>query len=65
MVAAALLPIRGTSGRRPNIPAVAPWCAALTVADLECSIALYSKLFGTGPARLRPGYANFAVTEPR
>ncbi|MBO2465473.1 ArsI/CadI family heavy metal resistance metalloenzyme [Actinomadura violacea] len=37
---------------------------ALRVSDLEGSIAFYSKLFGTGPAKLRPGYANFAVTEP-
>jgi catechol 2,3-dioxygenase-like lactoylglutathione lyase family enzyme len=37
---------------------------ALRVADLEGSIAFYSKLFGTGPAKRRPGYANFAVTEP-
>jgi len=34
---------------------------ALRVADLEASIAFYSKLFGTEPAKLRPGYANFAV----
>ena len=37
---------------------------ALRVADLEGSIAFYSKLFGTGPAKRRPGYANFAVAEP-
>jgi catechol 2,3-dioxygenase-like lactoylglutathione lyase family enzyme len=37
---------------------------ALRVADLEASIAFYSKLFGTEPAKRRPGYANFAVTEP-
>lgn len=37
---------------------------ALRVADLEASIAFYSKLFGVEPAKLRPGYANFAVTEP-
>jgi catechol 2,3-dioxygenase-like lactoylglutathione lyase family enzyme len=37
---------------------------ALRVADLEGSIAFYSKLFGTEPAKLRPGYANFAITEP-
>ena len=37
---------------------------ALRVADLEGSIAFYSKLFGTEPAKRRPGYANFAVTEP-
>lgn len=37
---------------------------ALRVADLESSIAFYSKLFGTEPAKRRPGYANFAITEP-
>ncbi|WP_431676485.1 ArsI/CadI family heavy metal resistance metalloenzyme [Kitasatospora sp. KL5] len=37
---------------------------ALRVADLEGSVAFYSKLFGTGPAKRRPGYANFAVVEP-
>ncbi|MEV4674218.1 VOC family protein, partial [Actinomadura sp. NPDC049382] len=37
---------------------------ALRVPDLEGSIAFYSKLFGTGPAKRRPGYANFAVAEP-
>ncbi|MGW7448467.1 ArsI/CadI family heavy metal resistance metalloenzyme [Kitasatospora sp. NPDC054795] len=37
---------------------------ALRVADLEGSIAFYSKLFGTEPTKRRPGYANFAVTEP-
>jgi catechol 2,3-dioxygenase-like lactoylglutathione lyase family enzyme len=37
---------------------------ALRVADLEGSIAFYSKLFGTEPAKRREGYANFAITEP-
>ncbi|MFC7381948.1 ArsI/CadI family heavy metal resistance metalloenzyme [Sphaerisporangium rhizosphaerae] len=37
---------------------------ALRVADLEGSIAFYSKLFGIEPAKLRPGYANFAIAEP-
>ncbi|MFC1416711.1 ArsI/CadI family heavy metal resistance metalloenzyme [Streptacidiphilus cavernicola] len=37
---------------------------ALRVADLEGSIAFYSKLFGAEPAKRRPGYANFAVAEP-
>ncbi|MFK4222074.1 ArsI/CadI family heavy metal resistance metalloenzyme [Streptomyces sp. NPDC019890] len=37
---------------------------ALRVNDLEGSIAFYSKLFGVEPAKLRPGYANFAITEP-
>ncbi len=37
---------------------------ALNVADLEEAIAFYSQLFGTPPAKVRPGYANFAVAEP-
>ncbi|WP_067480297.1 ArsI/CadI family heavy metal resistance metalloenzyme [Actinomadura hibisca] len=37
---------------------------ALRVPDLEGSIAFYAKLFNTEPAKLRPGYANFAITEP-
>jgi catechol 2,3-dioxygenase-like lactoylglutathione lyase family enzyme len=37
---------------------------ALRVGDLEGSVAFYRKLFGTEPAKRRPGYANFAVTEP-
>ena len=37
---------------------------ALNVDDLDTSLAFYSKLFGTPPAKVRDGYANFAVTEP-
>jgi len=37
---------------------------ALNVSNLDESIAFYSKLFGTEPAKLRPGYANFAIAEP-
>ncbi len=37
---------------------------ALNVSDLEASIAFYSTLFGVEPHKRRPGYANFAVTEP-
>jgi len=37
---------------------------ALRVADLEHSVLFYSKLFGTEPAKRRPGYANFAIAEP-
>ena len=33
---------------------------ALNVDDLESAVGFYSKLFGTEPAKLRPGYANFA-----
>jgi catechol 2,3-dioxygenase-like lactoylglutathione lyase family enzyme len=37
---------------------------ALNVDDLDTSIAFYSKLFATEPAKVRDGYANFAVAEP-
>jgi catechol 2,3-dioxygenase-like lactoylglutathione lyase family enzyme len=37
---------------------------ALRVSDLEGSIKFYSSLFGVEPAKRRPGYANFAITEP-
>ena len=37
---------------------------ALNVNDLEESVAFYARLFGTEPAKRRPGYANFAVAEP-
>jgi catechol 2,3-dioxygenase-like lactoylglutathione lyase family enzyme len=37
---------------------------ALRVADLEGSIEFYSRLFDTAPAKRRPGYANFAISEP-
>lgn len=37
---------------------------ALNVDDLDTAIAFYSKLFRTEPAKVRPGYANFAVAEP-
>ena len=37
---------------------------ALNVGNLEEAIAFYTKLFGTGPAKIREGYANFAIAEP-
>jgi catechol 2,3-dioxygenase-like lactoylglutathione lyase family enzyme len=37
---------------------------ALNVADLDEAIAFYSKLFATEPAKVRPGYANFAIADP-
>jgi catechol 2,3-dioxygenase-like lactoylglutathione lyase family enzyme len=37
---------------------------ALDVDDLEESIAFYRRLFGSEPAKVRPGYANFAIEEP-
>jgi catechol 2,3-dioxygenase-like lactoylglutathione lyase family enzyme len=37
---------------------------ALNVADLDASIAFYTKLFQTPPAKIREGYANFAIADP-
>jgi catechol 2,3-dioxygenase-like lactoylglutathione lyase family enzyme len=37
---------------------------AINVDNLDESIAFYSKLFGAQPAKLKPGYANFAIAEP-
>ncbi len=37
---------------------------ALNVTDIDASVAFYTNLFGTEPAKRRPGYANFAITEP-
>ncbi|HUQ63039.1 MAG TPA: ArsI/CadI family heavy metal resistance metalloenzyme [Acidimicrobiales bacterium] len=37
---------------------------ALNVEDIETAVAFYSKLFDTEPAKVRPGYANFAIDHP-
>jgi catechol 2,3-dioxygenase-like lactoylglutathione lyase family enzyme len=37
---------------------------ALNVSDIEQAVAFYSNLFGTEPGKRRPGYANFAITDP-
>ena len=37
---------------------------AINVDDLETSVDFYRRLFATEPAKVRPGYANFAVAEP-
>ncbi len=37
---------------------------ALNVDDLDQAITFYSTLFNTAPAKVKPGYANFAVAQP-
>jgi catechol 2,3-dioxygenase-like lactoylglutathione lyase family enzyme len=37
---------------------------ALNVSNIEDAVTFYSKLFGTEPAKVRPGYANFAIADP-
>jgi catechol 2,3-dioxygenase-like lactoylglutathione lyase family enzyme len=37
---------------------------ALNVNDIDEAVTFYTALFGTGPAKRKPGYANFAIAEP-
>jgi catechol 2,3-dioxygenase-like lactoylglutathione lyase family enzyme len=37
---------------------------ALNVDNLEEAVTFYTKLFNTEPAKLKQGYANFAIVEP-
>jgi hypothetical protein len=37
---------------------------SLNVTNLEGAIAFYAKLFATEPAKVQPGYANFAIVDP-
>ncbi|CAN5367792.1 cadmium-induced metalloenzyme CadI [soil metagenome] len=37
---------------------------ALNVSDLDAAVDFYTKMFGTEPAKRRPGYANFVVENP-
>jgi catechol 2,3-dioxygenase-like lactoylglutathione lyase family enzyme len=37
---------------------------ALNVANLKEAISFYSQLFDCAPAKVRPGYANFAIVDP-
>lgn len=37
---------------------------ALNVSDLDEAVDHYSRMFGTEPAKTKPGYANFAIENP-
>ena len=37
---------------------------ALNVSDLDAAVSFYSRLFASSPAKVRPGYANFAISDP-
>jgi catechol 2,3-dioxygenase-like lactoylglutathione lyase family enzyme len=37
---------------------------ALNVSDIDEAVDFYAKLFGAEPAKVRPGYANFAIADP-
>src|SRR4051794_13772079 len=47
-----------------EVPIMSRLQLALNVEDVDQAVAFYSKLFGTEPAKRRPGYANFAIAEP-
>ena len=37
---------------------------ALNVSNLDAAVDFYTQLFGSLPAKVRPGYANFAIVDP-
>src|SRR4051812_36274169 len=37
---------------------------ALNVGDLDEAVEFYTRMFGVGPAKTKPGYANFAIEQP-
>ena len=37
---------------------------AIDVSDLDDAINFYTRMFDTKPAKVRPGYANIAITDP-
>jgi catechol 2,3-dioxygenase-like lactoylglutathione lyase family enzyme len=37
---------------------------SLNVSNIDASVAFYEKVFGTSPAKRRPGYAKFDLAEP-
>lgn len=37
---------------------------SLNVSDLDKAVDFYTRMLGSPPAKLRPGYANFAIEDP-
>lgn len=37
---------------------------ALNVSDIDEAVEWYSKMFGVGPAKRKPGYANYEIAQP-
>ena len=37
---------------------------SINVSDFDAAVEFYSRLLGAAPAKLRPGYANFALDDP-
>jgi catechol 2,3-dioxygenase-like lactoylglutathione lyase family enzyme len=50
------------------MPTATTWTSrvqlALNVDDIDQAVEFYTALFDTKPAKLRPGYANFAIDQP-
>jgi catechol 2,3-dioxygenase-like lactoylglutathione lyase family enzyme len=60
--------LRSTSGRiderRSTKEHLVRLQLALNVVNLDEAIEFYTRMFGVGPAKTKPGYANFAVDQP-
>jgi len=37
---------------------------SINISDFAAAVTFYSRLLGAQPAKLRPGYANFAIDDP-
>lgn len=55
---------QSTFDKTPGEAPVSRIQLALNVENLDEAIMFYSKLFGTQPAKVKPGYANFAIAQP-
>jgi len=45
-------------------PATGRLQLALNVDDLDSAVDFYTRMFGVGPVKVKPGYANFAIASP-
>ncbi len=48
----------------PHSPIASRVQLAINVEDVDAAVVFYSQLFDAEPHKRRPGYANFALTEP-
>src|SRR5260370_42269109 len=48
----------------PEVTGMSRVQLSINVSDFDAAVAFYTRLFGTDPAKLRPGYANFAIDDP-
>ena len=57
-------PANKPARNNPQEPHVSRVQLALNVDDVDAAVAFYSRLFSAEPAKQRPGYANFALSDP-